>query len=289
MSESEKKSVFKKTKNHSGHHEEHEEGEPWLLSYADMVTLLMCFFILFFSIDKSRGGISDPERLKTKLESLIKVEIATSQSESARAKSEESGSSGNMGSAQKLSRKIKEDLRNISKAAKIVFSMSTPEQGVIELTFLNSDFFGAGKANITQDGIKTVKSIVGRLKNLSKGVTIAIEGHTDSDVIRHSVYVSNWELSSARAAAVARLLVSEGVDPKMLMVAGFGEHKPILPEIDAQGRINTIAKKMNRRIVVRVRLPKEGDGEENDNKNDTDKIKTPALNTPEEPRKHTSP
>lgn len=238
-----------KIANHSAHSEDHEEGEPWLLSYADMVTLLMCFFILFFSMDKTKGGISDPERIKSRLESLIGVDSSVMSQTSS------SQQSRRAEQAQKIRAKLDQDLKKIAKDLKIVFSLATPEPGVLELTFLNSNFFESGQADVTDDGRQALAKIVPRLKGLSGGTIVEVEGHTDSDPVRNGKFPSNWELSSARAAAVARLLINDGVLAKQLKVAGYAEQRPVAVEKDRRGIQDIIAKKMNRRVVVRIIIP----------------------------------
>jgi chemotaxis protein MotB len=242
----------RKIHNASAHGEEHEEGEPWLLSYADMVTLLMCFFILFFSMDKSKGGISDPERIKAKLESMIALELSNSTS----ATSSTSSSTSSVGAqAAKLRQQLKEDLKKLSQAAKVVFALTTPEPGVSDVTFLNADFYEPGQATLMPAGLAALAAVVPRLTALSPGATFEIQGHTDSTPPRRSSFASNWELSTARASAVARYLMEHGLSAKSIMVTGFGEHRPLVPERDSEGRVDIAAQRLNRRVVLRVRLP----------------------------------
>ena len=238
----------KKIANHGAHGEEGEEGEPWLLSYADMVTLLMCFFILFFSINKNKGGVADPEKLKIKLESLIAVELSTPSSPSSSAANTAS-STPDSGRAAKLKQKVKEE------SPKIVFALTTPEPGVTEITFLNADFYESGKAVLTPAGVAALDAVAPRFLSLSPDATIEVQGHTDSSRPVRSPYPSNWELSTARASSIARSLIERGVQPSAIMVSGYGENRPLVPERDARGQLDVIAQRLNRRVVIRVRLP----------------------------------
>lgn len=245
----------RKIDNHGAHEEVHDEGEPWLLSYADMVTLLMCFFILFFSLDKTKGGISDPERLKTKLESLIALEVASN------SKSRSQGAAGKDKSSVRVKKLVYEDLKKVAKDLKIVFSLSNPDPGTVEITFLNINFFDSGKATITPAGMTAISKITPRLSSLDRRTTVEVQGHTDGDLMKSGGFPSNWELSTARASAVARLLISKGVNAQGLMVSGFGEHKPLMPEKDAAGIESALAKKMNRRVTILVHMPRDEDDE----------------------------
>jgi chemotaxis protein MotB len=73
---------------------------------------------------------------------------------------------------------------------------------------------------------------------------IRVEGHTDNRPIKTVAFISNWELSAARAGSVVRVLASKGVDPGRLAVIGYGENRPTQPNDTAEGR------NANRRVVV---------------------------------------
>ena len=227
-----------------------DEAEPWLLSYADMVTLLMCFFILFFTLDKSKGGISDPERLKTRLEQLIGLDssVMTPPSNSAAS----SSSKAREAASKETKAKLEEDLAKIAKNLKIVFSLATPNPGLVEITFLNANFFESGQADLTPQGREMILKMAPRLSVLGKGTRIEVEGHTDSDRVSSSRYASNWELSAMRAASVVRILQTEGIPADRLKIAGYGEYRPVVAERDVNGFVDSTAKKLNRRVVIKV-------------------------------------
>jgi chemotaxis protein MotB len=73
---------------------------------------------------------------------------------------------------------------------------------------------------------------------------IRVEGHTDNRPIKTVAFISNWELSAARAGSVVRVLASKGVEPGRLAVIGYGENRPTHPNDTAEGRNS------NRRVVV---------------------------------------
>ena len=75
---------------------------------------------------------------------------------------------------------------------------------------------------------------------------IRVEGYTDTVPIASTLYPSNWELSSARAASVVRLFAGKGLQPERLSVIGYGENRPVADNSTLDGRIR------NRRIVVVV-------------------------------------
>ena len=75
---------------------------------------------------------------------------------------------------------------------------------------------------------------------------LRVDGHTDIDPIQSPRFESNWELSSARAIAVVKFLISQGVEPRHVVAAGFGECQPIDPGSTEE------AKSRNRRIELKL-------------------------------------
>jgi len=107
--------------------------------------------------------------------------------------------------------------------------------------------FASGSANIGADGRRTLQeigSVLGELEDRE----FQVEGHTDNVPISTERFPSNWELSSARALSVVRLLIQAGVSPERVSGAGFGEFHPVAENDDAASR------RLNRRIEI-VMLP----------------------------------
>jgi chemotaxis protein MotB len=73
-----------------------------------------------------------------------------------------------------------------------------------------------------------------------------VDGHTDADPIKSALYKSNWELSASRAISVVNFMIEQGVSPKHLVAAGFGEFQPLVPG-DTED-----AKSENRRIELKL-------------------------------------
>ncbi len=129
----------------------------------------------------------------------------------------------------------------------------TQLQGKLTVNLVDRILFDSGKAEIKDDGRKVLDKVGGVLTSVADK-NIRIEGHTDNKPITgdlQSKYPTNWELSTARATAVARYLQDKAkVDPTRLVAAGFGEFHPVAPNDTAESRA------LNRRIEI-VLVPKE--------------------------------
>jgi chemotaxis protein MotB len=119
----------------------------------------------------------------------------------------------------------------------------TPEGFVISLRELG--FFNSGQADLLPGAGGKIVRIT---KILSRpGLEIRINGHSDNQPIHNAQFASNWELSTARAMSVLRLVVSDGgFDPTRISAAGFGEYRPVSDNSTPEGR------KMNRRVDLVV-------------------------------------
>jgi chemotaxis protein MotB len=107
--------------------------------------------------------------------------------------------------------------------------------------------FQSGSATLAREGRETLAQVGRVLAELSDR-TFQVEGHTDNVPISTERFPSNWELSTARALSVVRLLVEQGVPPTSLSGAGYGEFQPVASNEDRDGR------RLNRRIEI-VMLP----------------------------------
>jgi chemotaxis protein MotB len=107
--------------------------------------------------------------------------------------------------------------------------------------------FASGSATLGAEGRRTLSEVGSVLADLGDR-TFQVEGHTDNVPIATAQFPSNWELSSARALSVVRVLVEAGVPSTNLSGAGYGEYQPVAANDDQAGR------RLNRRIEI-VMLP----------------------------------
>jgi chemotaxis protein MotB len=116
-------------------------------------------------------------------------------------------------------------------------------QGKLTVRMAEKVLFPSGSATVSTAGKQTLDTIADALKDV-KGRIIRVEGHTDNVPIKTAKFPSNWELSSARAIAVVRILQADGVNPDLLGAAGYAEYQPLAPNDTAEGRAQ------NRRIEI---------------------------------------
>ncbi|MBL8790390.1 MAG: peptidoglycan -binding protein [Rhizobiales bacterium] len=112
--------------------------------------------------------------------------------------------------------------------------------------------FPKASADLNEAGKVEMLKLADALRQLEREIpediawVLRVDGHTDSDPIQSPLFQSNWELSSARAITVVKFLIAQGVQPKHLVAAGFGENQPIV-EGDSED-----AKAENRRIELKL-------------------------------------
>ncbi len=207
-----------------------EEGtDSWLMSYADMITLLMCFFIIFVSV-------SEPK--KDKFSSL--TQGIASQFGAVDLSTPFHGMLREMNGAV--------ERHNLLKHAAVQGS----DKGV-ELEISAGKFFQKGSVELSEENIPALKEIVEAIKKSSfVPFNISVEGHTDNSTTELAVYPSNWEFSAARAARIVRFLLESGVKPETIKATGFGDSRPKVPNTDPQGKPIPENQERNQRIVIRL-------------------------------------
>ncbi len=189
-----------------------EDSQPWLATFADMMTLLMTFFVLLFAM-----STLDPVKL------------------------EQFGQSFGENQGSRVKNK-KVSLSQINKEVKkLVKSQELQEQVKVRMDArgvtleIASDLaFQIGSADLSRAIMSFLPKLVATMQAAT--YSIAVEGHTDNVPIRSSVYPSNWELSAARASAVIRFLVSEGVPADKFQAIGFADTRPKADNDTAENR-----------------------------------------------------
>jgi len=207
-----------------------EFEEDWLISYADMVTLLMCFFLAMTSISKVDMGLFEAMRKGLRSDIGKQKEVKTPLAE------------------------IQHDLDSLlseeKKAGNVLVSKG-PE-GII-LEFSSSAFYQVGKAEFSPEAGAILDKVTSAIKGISYyKFQIDIEGHTDNVPIKSLQFPSNWELSVNRATNIVKFLIDQGIGADRLKAAGYADTKPKLPNADSVGVAIPENQARNRRIVLRI-------------------------------------
>jgi chemotaxis protein MotB len=119
-------------------------------------------------------------------------------------------------------------------------------EGTITVTLDNAILFDSGKADLKKSTSVELDQIASVLKSKYSGKKIDVVGNTDTDPIQKSKWKDNWELSTERALAVVRYLVSHGVPSDRVRASGCGEHNPVSSNSSATGKAK------NRRVEIVV-------------------------------------
>lgn len=210
------------------HHEDHED---WLLTFADMVVILMCFFIMLFALT-----YMPKEQQKSFIESLK----ATGFSEKA--------------TSEDPYEKLAKDVMELNSQGYDQFLFVTENKGKLEIELASSSFFASGAAQFKKDALPVLEAIAQKLVPMSEEskVNIFVEGHTDNAPISTPQFPSNWELSGARASNVVRFLIAKGVAPSELGAVGYAEARPKAENEDSTGTPIPANQELNRRVVIKV-------------------------------------
>jgi chemotaxis protein MotB len=222
---------------------EKKGGDSWIMTYGDMMSLLLTFFVLivsFSSIQESKfqqvalslqgafGVMNKPPTVVEMPQLLIP----------------------------EMSAKERQDiLQEIRRLERSLLDTGLDKEVDIKVTErgiafrINAPFlFDTGRAELKAPNIAVLSKLAGFFQRFD--YPLRIEGHTDSVPIHNERFPSNWELSAARAVAVARFFQAEGVAPERMAAIGFGEYHPLAANDTTEDRAK------NRRVEIFLRLEK---------------------------------
>jgi chemotaxis protein MotB len=227
--------------------EENAHAERWLVSYADFMTLLFALFVVLFA--SSYQDKRTVQRVSSAVKNGFQNVGTYLQSDGMQENSSSnlsrigSAASGNPGiDVAELQRKLTKALGKEIERQEVDLRM-TPEGFVISLHELG--FFNSGEARLLPGAADKIKRIAAVL--MQYGLDMRVEGHSDNVPIHNAAFASNWDLSTARAMAVAMMLIDEaGFDPRRMSIAGYGEYHPTASNDTPEGR------RANRRVDIVV-------------------------------------
>ncbi|MHA6196467.1 flagellar motor protein MotD [Pseudomonas wadenswilerensis] len=234
--------------------EEHENHERWLVSYADFITLLFAFFVVMYSISSINEGkykimsqaligvFSESERSTRPIPIGEERPLSTRPAQPIVKDSEQTDAGLNQSSADPLKTITDQVMEAFGDLIKSDQMTVRGNELWIEIELNSSLLFGSGDAMPSDIAFNLIEKVANIIKPFANPVHV--EGFTDDQPIRTAQYPTNWELSSARAASIVRLLAMEGVNPARLASVGYGEFQPIASNTTADGRAK------NRRVVL---------------------------------------
>jgi len=264
-------------------HEEHENHERWLVSYADFITLLFAFFVVMYAVssvnegkyrvlsDSMMAAFKSSPRSNTVIQlgsSATKRDIEITIQKALKRSAQETGEKDQAplgspfqaltrspladqdfrGAGQRGAGNLKRLEAEVAQAmagliAKELIKVRSSETW-LEIEIKDSVLFASGSARLQTEAIPVLEELANIFGKLSNA--IAVEGFTDNLPIETDEFPSNWELSTGRAASVVHLFTARGIEPTRLSAVGYGEFQPIADNSTPEGRAE------NRRVVLVV-------------------------------------
>ena len=234
-------------------------SERWLLTYADMITLLLALFVVLFSI--SAVNISKFKTLKETLEQAFSPHIlsgggsiipnggseATDQKAEAAiaALATQRSHTSTLQAEEEQFQQLKEKLDSYAREHGFAEAIETTitERGLVIRLLTDHVLFESGSASLKPEASPLLAEI-SHLVNLDRSHPISVEGNTDDVPISTSQFPSNWELSVARATGVVRFMIGHEVAARRLEASGVAGERPIAPNTTEGGRSR------NRRVEI---------------------------------------
>ena len=226
--------------------EEHENVERWMVSYADFVTLLFCFFTAMYAISNV-----DTDKLGKFVRSMRDAFNASPSN--GKAFSVIADIPILLPADAEVEATVKDAMDTLASEAKGGVEIKRDERGVI-ISVADKFLFESGSAQLRENSRAVVDAAASAINHLPN--VIRIEGHTDNIQISNRDFHSNWELSSARAINVAKYFIkAHGIRPERISAIGYAEYKPIASNNTPDGRSK------NRRVDIVILSEKEGQKE----------------------------
>ncbi len=218
--------------------------ERWLITYADLITLLLVFFVVLYSI--SKADEAKFAKLNASLQRAFNVVVLEGYDPTALS-GRPGGAGGNSVVDDFIA--IRNDLGQLtmSRLPATGVDVRLSREGIL-ITISGALLFPSGRADLRPESLPVLDRIAQHLRRLPNEVRIS--GHTDNIPPDSPIYPTNWELSTARAITVARYFSEVwGIAPARLAAVGYGEYRPVADNSTREGRLR------NRRVEIQVVYP----------------------------------
>lgn len=235
-------------------HEEHDNSERWLVSYADFITLLFAFFVVLYAT-----STQNVEKEK-KFEEVMREKFRMTGGQGAGTTGPRSGSpiGGNAVEVVDFfqrrnlpSEDLQEYIEQLLNKNMSADERKTTIQEIrhddigVRISLAASTFFPSGSAKLRLPATKSLDKIAHVLKLANR--RIIIEGHTDDIPIVGGQFESNWELAGLRATSVVRYLIKvHKLDSTSLAAISYADQRPLVPNTTEENRAK------NRRIEILI-------------------------------------
>lgn len=233
-------------------HEEHENHERWLVSYADFITLLFAFFVVMYSISSVNEGKfrSVSDSIKAALNPIVSpasTSMPFTIGQNKAVKIDPTIESVK----EPAMRRLRQIIRSLKEETHIeVITLKELTNGDIVLTLPDTVLFRSGESTLRPEAHPFIQAISDVLIELDRHVRV--EGHTDNVPITTVQFPSNWELSATRAVTVVRAFLEQyGVPADHLTAVGHADSRPLTDNLTPENR----AKNRRVEIVVQERRP----------------------------------
>jgi len=226
---------------------EHDNADRWLLTYADLITLLLGLFVILYAV--SSLNASKYNEITTAFKKIFGVGKAQNQGGILPHLPIPSESGSEDKSLFALMDRISSSLKEYGEGSHASVQMEVTERGLV-IHLSEQLFFDSGQADIKLDAKRSLDQVAHSLLEIPND--IRIEGHTDNVPIHTFEFPSNWHLSTERAVNTAMYLIDRhGFPTKRLSVAGYSEYRPLVANDTAVHRAR------NRRVDIVVLRSKE--------------------------------
>jgi chemotaxis protein MotB len=255
--------------------------DDWLMTYADVITLLLCFFAVFLSFSMVRKDVPHdapnakpvqhyveppppPVQEKPKEPDILEGNLpfhGLERVEKPSDKSAETIDDLNKLAETPLDVKNADGVKPPASLPEIVDRLKVQGAATIEqkgdrittLDVNSAAFFDSGSATLSDAGKAALRDVAVNIKSDQfRDYQVTVEGHTDDSPIKTAFFPSNWELSTARASAVVHFFLDQGVPAQRLRAAGYADTFPKVPNRDDAGKPLPGNQAKNRRVVIKL-------------------------------------
>jgi len=231
-------------RNRRRRHSDHTHVDDWLMTYADMITLLLCFFAVLLAISVPKKEQFEQARQEM-MEQFARQQVMTGQNlipESIVPKINANTPYDKMPS-----------IVNQYQGRDGVDVEQDNADSITTIEMNSAPFFASGSATLNPQGESLLAEVLNNINSKEyKDYQVTVEGHTDDVAIQTAQFPSNWELSTARAAAVVRYFLDNGVTPTRLRAAGYADTFPKVPNRATNGAPLPENQAQNRRVVIKL-------------------------------------